>query len=212
MGHGAREETFVDAAARICAAAAKLGVEAAVVLHGANGLMVDRYADATDELRRWMVTDDAWRTDPTVVELRPRLAELGPEILVPLLGPDGRFASIGYRGAPSASLERQLGVLATELAVWCTSRGISTLPDARPLARRQHEVATLAASGRSNAEIASELAISVNTVKLRLKQAFERLGVENRTELANVLPRLAPLDGIPPGISRRGPVTITRGL
>jgi DNA-binding NarL/FixJ family response regulator len=40
-------------------------------------------------------------------------------------------------------------------------------------------------SGR--AEIAEALAISINTVKARLKESFERLGVDNRTELANVL-------------------------
>jgi DNA-binding NarL/FixJ family response regulator len=84
------------------------------------------------------------------------------------------------------------------------------LPEARPLACRQHEIATLAASGRTNPEIADALGISINTVKLRLKQAFERLGVESRTELVTMFQRLAPLEGIPPGISRRGSVTITR--
>ena len=35
--------------------------------------------------------------------------------------------------------------------------------------------------------------------------------VGSRTELANLLRRLAPLEGIPPGITRREHVTITRG-
>ena len=87
--------------------------------------------------------------------------------------------------------------------MWCCARGIATIPEVRPLAPRQHEVATLAAGGRTNPEIADELGISINTVKLRLKQAFERLGVDNRTELANVLRRLAPLDGFRQASSSR---------
>jgi DNA-binding CsgD family transcriptional regulator len=230
-------ETFVDAATQLCMAAAGLGAETAVLLHRASGpagLMVDTFAGVTEDGRRWMLTDDAWRTNPTMIELRDRLGILGPErfephytlvrqkgyvdvdehehLGVPLLGRDGWFGTIGFasRGAKSAAVERQLLVLVTELSVWCTARGISTLPDVRPLAPRQHEVATLAARGRTNAEIAGALGISINTVKLRLKQAFERLGVESRTELVSMLQRLAPLDGIPEGITHRDTVTITR--
>lgn len=233
-------QTFVDAATQVCMAAARLGTGAAVTLHRANGptvLVVDNFADATDDLRRWSLTDEAWRVNPMLIELRRQIAILGPEVFdlatfnslardkgfvgvdqqpvgVPLLGPSGWFGCVTYssHSAPSAALERDLLVLATELSVWCTARGIATLPGARPLARRQHEVATLAASGRTNSEIADALGISINTVKLRLKQAFERLGVESRTELVTMFQRLAPLEGVPPGISRRGSVTITRGV
>jgi DNA-binding CsgD family transcriptional regulator len=218
--------------------AAGLGAETAVLLHRASGpagLMVDSFARVTEDGRRWMMTEDAWRRNPTMIELRDRLGILGPErfephyalvrqkgyvdvdehehLGVPLLGSDGWFGTIGFasRSAKSAAVERQLLVLVTELSVWCTTRGIATLPEARPLARRQHEVATLAASGRTNSEIADALGISINTVKLRLKQAFERLGVESRTELVRMFQRLAPLEGVPPGISRRRSVTITRG-
>jgi DNA-binding NarL/FixJ family response regulator len=72
-------------------------------------------------------------------------------------------------------------------------------------------VAELAARGHTNAEIAGEIGISVNTVKARLKQVFERLDVANRTELVHVLRRMAPLRGVKPGITRLGSVTITRG-
>ena len=232
-------ETFTDAAAHVCAAARELDLDAAVTLHRASGpvgLVVDNFRQVTDDARRWVVTEEGWRMNPMMVELRRQLAVLGPEVFdvpahldlvrakgyidverrkhvgYPLVGRGGWFASIGFAAPdlPSASVERQLAMLATELTVWCTARGIATIPDVRPLARRQHEVATLAASGRTNPEIADELAISINTVKQRLKQAFERLGVDNRTELANMLRRLAPLDGIPPGISHRDGVTITR--
>ena len=231
--------TFVDAATQVCFAALEHDTPTGVLLHrasGPTGLAVDNYPGATDELRRFAVSADAWKVNPVMIELRRQLAILGPgftnvrrfnatarehgyqgavdrpPFAVPLLGHDGWFGTIVYMRVipPSAAIERQLAVLATELSVWCAARGISSLPEVRPLACRQHEVATLAASGRTNPEIADALGISINTVKLRLKQAFERLGVENRTELANTLRRLAPLDGVPPGISRHDAVTITR--
>jgi DNA-binding CsgD family transcriptional regulator len=234
-------DTFVDAAAQVCVRARELDVDAAVTLHrpaGPVGIVVENFRDVTDDARRWVLTEEAWRINPMMVELRRQLAIIGPEVLdvpayidlvlekgyvaagerkylgVPMLGPDGWFGSVSYslHVAPPAFVERQLTFLATELTVWCTARGISTLPDVRPLAPRQQEIAALAADGRTNPEIAGALGISINTVKLRLKQAFERFGVDNRTELANVLRRLAPLDGIQPGITRRATVTITRGV
>jgi DNA-binding CsgD family transcriptional regulator len=60
---------------------------------------------------------------------------------------------------------------------------------ARGLTRREAEVATLAASGATNAEIASELYISINTVKTHLGRALAKLGLRSRTELALRLSR-----------------------
>jgi len=233
-------DTFVDAAARLCAAAHDLGMPTGVLLHrrsGPPGLAVDAFSYIPDDLRRWVVTEESWRVTPVMIELRRQLAILdhttvdlpllhaqarehgyaGADrhpLAVPLLGPAGWFGTVMHApvGAPTVACERQLVVLATELSVWCTARGISTLPEVRPLAPRQHEVATLAANGRTNPEIADALGISVNTVKLRLKQVFERLAVDNRTELANVLRRLAPLEGIPMGITHRDRFAITRGI
>ena len=231
--------TFVDAATHVCLAAVELGMSAAVSLHrasGPTGLAIDNLPDITDDLRRWAVTEEQWHINPVMIELRRQLTILGPDftdvrafndlgrargyvssidrlpIAVPLLGASGWFGTIVYLSdaVPSVEDERKLVMLATELTVWCTAQGISTLPEVCPLAPRQHEVAVLAGLGRTNPEIASELGISVNTVKLRLKVAFERLGVDNRTELANVLRRLAPLAGIPPGVTHRGGVAITR--
>ena len=208
------------------------------MLHRASGpvgLGVDNFLDTTDRMRRWALTEEAWQVTPVLIELRRQLAIVGSShvdlrawhvqlrqhgyigvdlepIVVPLLGPAGWFGTVTYgaEAVPCIAAERQLLALATELTVWCTEHRVSTLPDVRPLAHRQHEVAVLAASGHTNPEISDKLGISINTVKLRLKQAFERLGVANRTELANMLARFAPLDGVPPGIARRGPITVTR--
>ncbi len=52
-----------------------------------------------------------------------------------------------------------------------------------PLSPREKEVARLAARGYSNAQIAEELFISVETVKRHMSTIFEKLGIESRREL-----------------------------
>ena len=53
----------------------------------------------------------------------------------------------------------------------------------------EREVATLAAEGRSNKEIAAALGIGVSTVETHLRHAFEKLHVGSRAELARRLDR-----------------------
>ena len=51
------------------------------------------------------------------------------------------------------------------------------------LSPREKEVARLAARGYSNAQIAEELFISVETVKRHMATIFEKLGIKSRVEL-----------------------------
>jgi DNA-binding CsgD family transcriptional regulator len=48
-------------------------------------------------------------------------------------------------------------------------------------------VARLAATGRSNREIAEELVVSVRTVENHLQRAYDKLGISGRDELAAAL-------------------------
>jgi DNA-binding NarL/FixJ family response regulator len=112
-------------------------------------------------------------------------------LTMPVIGQEGWFATV-LCDAADATQQRELAMLAMYLSVWCAGRSIGSAVDAA-LTRRQTEVAELAALGHTNAEIAASLGISVNTVKARLKEVFERLGVCNRTELANVLRQTAPM-------------------
>jgi two-component system nitrate/nitrite response regulator NarL len=54
----------------------------------------------------------------------------------------------------------------------------------RPLTARETEVARLAASGVRNREIAVALGLTESTVKMHMGNAFDKLGVASRAELA----------------------------
>ncbi len=65
------------------------------------------------------------------------------------------------------------------------------------LTHREIEVLRLVAGGASNAQIATELHVTVNTVKAHLKRILEKLEVQNRTQaVAHAMRRgLFPEDG-----------------
>lgn len=54
--------------------------------------------------------------------------------------------------------------------------------DSLGISEREREVLDLLAAGRSNKEIAIQLAVSPNTVKTHVSRLFEKLGVRRRTE------------------------------
>jgi DNA-binding CsgD family transcriptional regulator len=58
-------------------------------------------------------------------------------------------------------------------------------PDA--LTEREREVATLAAQGLSNREIAETLVVTVKTVEWHLRHAFRKLGIDSRAKLSPLL-------------------------
>jgi DNA-binding NarL/FixJ family response regulator len=62
---------------------------------------------------------------------------------------------------------------------------VLTGPDALPAA--QLRVARLAADGASNRAIAEELFLTEKTVEGHLGQAYRKLGIRSRTQLASAL-------------------------
>jgi DNA-binding CsgD family transcriptional regulator len=55
-------------------------------------------------------------------------------------------------------------------------------PLREPLSERELEILALVARGRSNKEVATELVVSVATVKTHLNNSYRKLGASSRTE------------------------------
>ncbi len=73
----------------------------------------------------------------------------------------------------------------TRLLAHFTAAGRSTArPPAEPLTGRELDVVRCVARGRTNAEIAEDLVVSLSTVKTHLSAAQRKLGARNRTEVA----------------------------
>ncbi len=65
-----------------------------------------------------------------------------------------------------------------------TTPGARPAQPIEPLTAREEEVLTTVARGRTNAEIAEELYISLSTVKTHLASLMTKLGARNRVEIA----------------------------
>jgi DNA-binding CsgD family transcriptional regulator len=183
---------FVDAAALVCAQARALGVRKSVIrLHCEGGPPV-------------LAVESDGEGEPGAGRVEQ-----------PLLGDGGWAGTIEHHTAEpiSQEQERELMVIGMRLAVWCMVHGIGAIPEGAAttvLGPRQRRIAQLAADGLSNPEIAATLAISINTVKTRLKEVFERLEVESRRELGRVMMRVAPLAEVPAGVTRLAYALVTR--
>jgi DNA-binding NarL/FixJ family response regulator len=69
---------------------------------------------------------------------------------------------------------------------------LERLPGRRPngdggLTPSEERIARLVAEGRTNAEVARELYVTVNTVERHLSHVYAKLGVRSRTELARAI-------------------------
>jgi DNA-binding NarL/FixJ family response regulator len=99
-------------------------------------------------------------------------------------------AAAGYRADGLARPANAMARRAAELATACgdvSTPGLSVGKDAERLTPREREVASMAAAGASNKEIAARLVLSVRTVDNHLQNAYSKLGVTSRDELARVL-------------------------
>ena len=66
------------------------------------------------------------------------------------------------------------------------------------LTKRELEVLQLLATGASNARIANELSVSVNTVKYHSGNVYRKLGARSRTQATRIARDRGLLDGLRP--------------
>ncbi|RAA93534.1 helix-turn-helix transcriptional regulator, partial [Burkholderia multivorans] len=66
-------------------------------------------------------------------------------------------------------------------------RGIHRIECEARLTYREEQIARLVRDGRSNKEIARDLALGQPTIKTHLMRMYRKLGVSNRTELVGAL-------------------------
>jgi DNA-binding NarL/FixJ family response regulator len=101
------------------------------------------------------------------------LKDAGPELLVQAIHAAAKGDALI---APS--------VTARLLAAFADSPRVTPVQPAWPLTEREEEVLLTVARGRTNAEIADELHISLSTVKTHLSSLMTKLEARNRVELA----------------------------
>jgi len=86
-------------------------------------------------------------------------------------------------GVPLSCLARLLRSVGAEHTVPDRGRGSSAVPGlAEALTARELEVLGMLAAGRSNQAIASELVVTLDTVKKHVSHVMDKLGAANRTE------------------------------
>ena len=99
-------------------------------------------------------------------------------------------AAVALRHAGSPALAAQAKELSRQQRAWCPGARTPALhldDLVVGLTVRELEVATRAAAGKANLEIADDLGISVRTVETHLQRAFAKLGVNRRTDLTSLL-------------------------
>lgn len=137
--------------------------------------------------RRWFVEGVTRRDD----EALERAAELFERLGAPLFAAeayeiaaqrhrrDGRTTGALRCGGRAAALVAECGHVETPPFAARTSTGV--------LSAREHQVATLAAAGSSNKQIAEHLFVGERTVESHLYRSFAKLGITSRAELAAAL-------------------------
>ncbi len=110
----------------------------------------------------------------------------------------GDLVAAGDAAAQAAAAHRRQGRQGSALSAAALAQRLARRSGARtpalataarplPLTDREREIAVLAARGLSNKEIAARLTVSVRTVEGHLYRAGHKLGVSERTALADVL-------------------------
>jgi LuxR family transcriptional regulator, maltose regulon positive regulatory protein len=110
----------------------------------------------------------------TFVDEGPPMAELLPEVLE--AQQRGRLDSL--RRVPAHYLRKLLATLERDAS--STAQPATELPES--LSERELEVLELIAAGKTNRRIASDLFVSVGTVKTHINNVYRKLDAHSRTQ------------------------------
>jgi LuxR family maltose regulon positive regulatory protein len=110
----------------------------------------------------------------TIVDEGPQMATLLSEVL----GAKQRGRTDLLRCVPAHYLKKLLAALERDAA--SAASPTAGLPE--PLSEREQEVLRLIASGKSNRRIASDLFVSVGTVKTHINNLYRKLDAHSRTQ------------------------------
>ncbi|HJX44233.1 MAG TPA: LuxR C-terminal-related transcriptional regulator [Geodermatophilus sp.] len=185
------------AAASVAAALGQRPVEARA-LHtaarlGRAGGMTDRLHQLSEELDDRLLHAFAAQADAAASGSGERLDDVADEFVelgAQALAADARAqAAEAHRGAGH---RRQASASAASAASLARSSGGIRTPALEGLvphvlSAREREVATLAAQGVSNQEIARRLVLSVRTVETHLARVYDKLGIHRRGALRDAL-------------------------
>ncbi|KVH48310.1 helix-turn-helix transcriptional regulator [Burkholderia diffusa] len=138
-----------------------------------------RRHDVADVVEIWL-RDDAGRTVGAFSLLRFGNSDAGGG---PGNGTAGRFAP----GEIDALARLQPVAEAALAPLLRARRGIHRIGCDERLTYREEQIARLVRDGRSNKEIARDLALGQPTIKTHLMRMYRKLGVSNRTELVGAL-------------------------
>ena len=152
--------------------------------------------------------DGGWLEDPGLATMRAwhtvvALADLGPDedscgmLVGPLIRNGRLIGTLRFVSAwPLLPRNREKAqAVSAHVSVRLAELGFGASESSSAMARlteRQREVAGHVAAGYSTSEIAAVLGVSPNTVKKHLKQIFETLELDSRTELAVIASRCGP--------------------
>ncbi|MEZ0111435.1 DNA-binding CsgD family transcriptional regulator [Catenulispora sp. EB89] len=176
-GHVSMEVWLLTDLVRIGGASAALG-RLAEVAETAQGDLVPAVLD----LARALAEDDPERLSAVAQTMAGMGADLYAAEAASAAA--AAFRRVGRpRRAPVAAR------LAAELAALCEGvrTPLAVAEAAAPLTARQRDIAALAAAGVASKDIAARLQLSVRTVENHLQNAYSRLGVTTRAELADAL-------------------------
>src|SRR5258708_2902259 len=132
------------------------------------------------------------KTEQAVQRLQPALLLASPEGYVRVVVDEGKSMAVllhmglsRWKGKSGADYVHKLfAVLEAEQRAHGSLTPITPHrePPLEPLSARERKVLRLLATGLSNAEIAAELVVSINTVRTQARSIYRKLNVKNRHE------------------------------